>query len=187
MVQTKSMATSLEHQESGNAFSYPNCAPAPPSSSVQQQLQSMVVTLVDLTQQNQELTREVNRQRWQRRTKEHGQNSGNEGAKNGVEGRDQPRGTITQRVPHLEGEIDQMKKAMQEMKDSKRRVNHMGDLVHKTNSPFTASITSHPLPSKFKMPTLDSYDGTQNPYDHIATFKTTVKSCAKPFLLCWKA
>ena len=40
--------------------------------------------------------------------------------------------------------------------------------------PFIASITGHPLPSKFKMPTLDSYDGTHDPYDHIATFKTTM-------------
>ena len=37
-----------------------------------------------------------------------------------------------------------------------------------------ASINSHPLPFKFKMPSLDSYDGTRNPCDHIATFKTTM-------------
>ena len=69
--------------------------------------------------------------------------------------------------------MDQIKKAMEEM-DSMRRANHVDDPVHRTNSPFTASITSHPLPSKFKMPTLDSYDGTQDPCDHIDTFKTTM-------------
>ena len=67
-----------------------------------------------------------------------------------------------------------MKRAVEEMKDSMRRANHVDDLVHKTDSPFIASITSHPLPSKFKMPTLDSYDGTRDPYDHIAMFKTTM-------------
>ena len=67
-----------------------------------------------------------------------------------------------------------MKRAVEEMKDSMRRANHVDDLVHRTNSPFIASITSHPLPSKFKMPTLDSYDGTRDPYDHIAMFKTTM-------------
>ena len=67
-----------------------------------------------------------------------------------------------------------MKGVMEEMKDSMRRVNHVDDLVHKTDSPFIASITSHPLPSKFKMSTLDSYDGTRDPYDHIAMFKTTM-------------
>ena len=55
-----------------------------------------------------------------------------------------------------------------------RRVNPIEDLVHRTDSPFTASINGHPLPSKFKLPSLDSYDGTHDPFDHIATFKTTM-------------
>ena len=54
------------------------------------------------------------------------------------------------------------------------RTNHVDDLVHQTDSTFIASINSHPLPSKFKMPSLDSYNGTRNPCDHIATFKTTM-------------
>ena len=74
----------------------------------------------------------------------------------------------------MKREMDQMKRDMEEMKDSMRRANHVDDLVHKTDSPFIASITSHLLPSKFKMPTLDSYDGTRDPYDYIATFKTTM-------------
>jgi len=67
-----------------------------------------------------------------------------------------------------------MKRAMEEMKDSMRRANHVDDLIHETDSLFITSITSHPLPSKFKMPTLDSYDGTRDPCDHIATFKPTM-------------
>ena len=70
--------------------------------------------------------------------------------------------------------MEQMKRAMEEMKDSIRIVNHVDDLVYRIDSPFIVSITSHPLPSKFKTPTLDSYDGTRDPYDHIATFKTTM-------------
>ena len=73
-----------------------------------------------------------------------------------------------------EREMDQMKRAMKEMKDSIRRANHVDDLVHKTDSPFTASITCHPLPSKFEMPTLDSYDGMRDLCDNIATFKITM-------------
>ena len=67
--------------------------------------------------------------------------------------------------------MDQMRRTMEEMKESMRKANYMENLVHKTNSPFIASITTHPLPSKFKIPTLDSYDGTWDPCDHIATFK----------------
>ena len=65
-----------------------------------------------------------------------------------------------------------MKKVMDEMRENMRRANPVDDLVHRTDSPFVASINNHPLPSKFKMPSLDSYDGTRNPCDFIATFKT---------------
>ena len=36
------------------------------------------------------------------------------------------------------------------------------------------SINGHPLPPKFKMPSLDLYDGMRDPFDHIATFKITM-------------
>ena len=70
--------------------------------------------------------------------------------------------------------MDQMRKAMDEMRENMRRANPVEDLVHKTDSPFTASINNHHLPSKFKMPSLDSYDGTCDPFDYITTFKTTM-------------
>ena len=63
---------------------------------------------------------------------------------------------------------------MDEMRENMRRTNPIKDLVHHTDSPFTASINGHPLLPKFKMPSLDSYDGACDPFDHIATFKTTI-------------
>ena len=77
-------------------------------------------------------------------------------------------------MPHLEREMDQMKRVKDEMRENMRRTNHVDDLVHRTDSAFIASINSYPLPSKFKMPSLDSNDGTRDPCDHIATFKTTM-------------
>ena len=77
-------------------------------------------------------------------------------------------------MPHLKEEMEQMKKVMEEMKENMRRANPIKDLVHRTDSPFTASINGHPLPPKFKMSSLDSYDGTHDLFDHIATFKTTM-------------
>ena len=70
--------------------------------------------------------------------------------------------------------MDQMRKVMDGIRENIRRVNSVDDLIHRTNSPFTDSINSHPLPPKFKMSSLNSYDGTRNPFDHIATFKTTM-------------
>ena len=68
--------------------------------------------------------------------------------------------------------MDQIRKAMDEMRENMRRANPVDNLVHRIDSPFMASINSHPLPPKFKMPSLDSHDGTREPFDHIATFKT---------------
>ena len=91
-----------------------------------------------------------------------------------TEHENQSRGTASQRVPHLEREMDQMRMAMDEIRENIRRKNPVDDLSHRTNSPFMAFINSHPLPSKFKMSSLDSYDEMHDPCDHIATFKTTM-------------
>ena len=72
----------------------------------------------------------------------------------------------------MEKEMNQMRKVMHKMRENMRRVNPVEDLIHRTDSPFTTSINSHPLPLKFKMSPLDSYDRTRVPCDHIATFKT---------------
>ena len=49
---------------------------------------------------------------------------------------------------------------------------HLDDLVYQTDSPVTASINSFPLPHKFRIPQIDSYDGVKDPLDHLETFKT---------------
>ena len=63
----------------------------------------MATAMAELTQQNQELIREVNRQRHQQHDGERNQNLENEGPENNAKG-DQSRGTVTCRVPHLERE-----------------------------------------------------------------------------------
>ena len=80
-----------------------------------------------------------------------------------------------------------MKKVMDEMRENMRRMKRVEDLVHQTNSPFTASINGHPLPPKFKMPSLDLYDGTRDPFDHIATFKITMHLQGVPDEIMCKA
>ena len=48
----------------------------------------------------------------------------------------------------------------------------LDNLINRTDSPFTASVNSFPLPHKFRMPQIDSYDGVNDPLDHLETFKT---------------
>ena len=48
----------------------------------------------------------------------------------------------------------------------------LDDLVHRTDSPFMVSVTSFPIPSKFRMPQVESYYGSKDPLGHLESFKT---------------
>ena len=130
--------------------------------------------MAELTRQNQELRMEINQRRQTREEREGGGQTQGHGDRENTEIGSQLRGTTSRTVPHLKEEMDQMKKVMEEMKENMRRTNPIEDLVHRTDSPFTASINGHPLPSKFKLPSLDSYDRTRDLFDYITTFKTTM-------------
>jgi hypothetical protein len=63
---------------------------------------------------------------------------------------------------------------MGEMKDEfkGRATRNLDDLVHRTYSPFMEAVISFSLPSKFRMPSLETFDGTKDPLDHLESFKT---------------
>ena len=76
--------------------------------------------------------------------------------------------------PPVVAEIQAIKEQMEVMMNAlKGRVSSdLDNLVNRTDSPFTASVNSFPLPHKFRMPQIDSYDGVKDPLDHLKTFKT---------------
>ena len=76
--------------------------------------------------------------------------------------------------PLVVAEIQAMKEQMEIMMNALRgRVSSdLDDLVNRTDSPFTASANSFPLPHKFRVPQIDSYDGVKDPLNHLETFKT---------------
>ncbi|XP_030970403.1 uncharacterized protein LOC115990750 [Quercus lobata] len=47
-------------------------------------------------------------------------------------------------------------------------------MVRAMDSPFTAAILECPVPSKFRLPQLEPFDGLKDPQDHFNTFKTTL-------------
>ncbi|XP_065631296.1 uncharacterized protein LOC111987782 [Quercus suber] len=47
-------------------------------------------------------------------------------------------------------------------------------LVRATDSPFTTAVLDCPVPSKFRLPQLEPFDGLKDPQDHLNTFKTTL-------------
>ena len=48
----------------------------------------------------------------------------------------------------------------------------LDDLVHRTDSPFTMSVNSFPLPPKFRTLQVENYDGNKDPLDYFESFKT---------------
>ena len=124
MIWTRSIATSLGHEESGNASSHPNhdrqSAPVMPPPSMQH-IQSMAAAMAELIRQNQELTREIGRRQHQGGHTE-GQAQNQEVGGENVEPENQSRGTASRRVPHLEKEMDQMRRVMDKMRENMKRV-----------------------------------------------------------------
>ena len=76
--------------------------------------------------------------------------------------------------PPIVAEMQAMKEQMEVMMNAlKGRVsNDLDDLVNRTDSLFTTSVNSFPLPHKFRMPQIESYDGVKDPLDYLETFKT---------------
>ncbi|XP_030936070.1 uncharacterized protein LOC115961191 [Quercus lobata] len=66
-------------------------------------------------------------------------------------------------------EMDELRSAIKEKTD--RSVDKM---IRATDSPFTAVVLECPVPSKFRLPQLEPFDGLKDPQDHLNTFKTTL-------------
>nr|XP_023881862.1 uncharacterized protein LOC111994219 [Quercus suber] len=71
-------------------------------------------------------------------------------------------------------EMQMMKERMDVMMNTFRGwvSSDLDKLVHRTNSPFTAPVTSFPLLPKFHMPQVKTYDRSKDPLDHLVSFKT---------------
>ena len=77
-------------------------------------------------------------------------------------------------LPPIVAEMQAMKEQMEVMVNAlKGQVsNELDDLVNRTDSSFTISINSFPLPQKFHMLQIESYNGVKDPLDHLEAFKT---------------
>ena len=56
-----------------------------------------------------------------------------------------------------------------------RASDSMDTLVQQTESPFTAEVLHFPIPTKFKMPQIEAFDGTKDPVDHLNTYKNQME------------
>ena len=51
----------------------------------------------------------------------------------------------------------------------------MDALVQQTESPFTVGVLHFPLPTKIRMPQIETFDGTKDPVDHLNTYKNQME------------
>ena len=51
----------------------------------------------------------------------------------------------------------------------------MDALVQQTESPFKVGVLHFPLPAKFRMPQIETFDGTKDPVDHLNTYKNQME------------
>ena len=88
--------------------------------------------------------------------------------------------------PPIVAEMQAIKEQMEVMMNAlKGRVSSdLNNLVNKTDSSFTISINSFPLPQKFCMPQIESYDGVKDPVDYLETFKTLMHLRVPDKIMC---
>ena len=51
----------------------------------------------------------------------------------------------------------------------------MDALVQQTKSPFMVRVLHFPLPAKFRMPQIETFDGTKDPVNHLNTYKNQME------------
>ena len=75
-----------------------------------------------------------------------------------------------QRFRSLQQEIDRVKEVVKG-----RALDTMDTLVQQTESPFTVEVLRYPLPTKFRMPQVETFDGAKDPVDHLNTYKNQME------------
>uniref|UniRef100_A0A2N9IUL6 Uncharacterized protein n=1 Tax=Fagus sylvatica TaxID=28930 RepID=A0A2N9IUL6_FAGSY len=81
------------------------------------------------------------------------------------------------RAAKLEEELKEMREQMKEMKSQVRAkaAKNLDMLVHRSESPFTKRIDEYPLPAKFKVPQIETFDGFKDPLDYLDSFRTIMR------------
>ena len=132
-----------------------------------QQVQALAATVEELTRQNQEM--KLLLQQEENRSKGSPEDEGNSQQRSDRQRPVLPDDQNSDLLREMRKEIDELRSAIKEK--TERSVDR---LVRATNSPFTTAVLECPVPSKFQLPQLESFDGLKDPQDHLNTFKTTL-------------
>ena len=74
----------------------------------------------------------------------------------------------------MENDLRNMRKEMDELKSAMKDKGgeNLDGMIRRTDSPFITKVLNCLLPPKFRLPQLESYDGSKYPLDHIESLKT---------------
>ena len=75
-----------------------------------------------------------------------------------------------QRFKSLQQELSRVKEVVRG-----RAPDTIDTLVQQTESPFTAEVLHFPLPTKFRMPQVEAFDGVRDPVNHLNTYKNQME------------
>ena len=175
MVLTHSMATSNNAQ-----------GDEPRPTTLERQVQTLTAAVEHLTKQNNDMEEQLCQRNVGHNTQEEDQEgiSADKRYQEGSEGSDassRPKrpdvshpSTTNMAPPHIVADMQMMREQMDLMMNALRgRVSSdLDDLVHQTDSPFTTSVNSFPLPLKFQMLQVENYVRNKDPLDHLESFKS---------------
>ena len=155
------------------------------SIALERQVQTLMATMECLTKQNHDLEEQLRQRDAGHNVQEENQEySPERGEQERPEGSNAPSRPERQNLslpslmdsapPPMVAQMQAMKEQVKVMMNAlKGRVSSdLDDLVNRTNSPFTTSVSTFPLPQKFHTPQIESYNGVKDPLDHLETFKT---------------
>ncbi|XP_030964505.1 uncharacterized protein LOC115985742 [Quercus lobata] len=125
------------------------------------QIQSLSATVEELTRQNQEMKQRLLQE------------------SNRVDRGDNEDSNRRQTSTPEEVSLDLLREMRKEMDELRNAIKGKTDqslerIVRKTDSPFTMAVQECPVPSKFRLPQLEPFDGLKDPLDHLNTFRTTL-------------
>ncbi|XP_075640496.1 uncharacterized protein LOC142612268 [Castanea sativa] len=93
-----------------------------------------------------------------------------------AETRPQPDAVQQQQIQALLTNVEELTRQNEELRKTMESQNAerwgTDGMIQRTDSPFTTKVLNHSLPPKFRLPQLESYDGSKDPLDHIESFKT---------------
>ena len=132
-----------------------------------QQIQALAATVEELTRQNQEM--KLRLQQEENRSKGSLEDEGNSQRRSDHQGPVSPDDQNSDLFREMRKEMDELRSAIKEKTEQS-----VDRLVRATDSPFITAVLKCLVPSKFRLPQLESFDELKDPQDHLNTFKTTL-------------